>query len=57
MDWQQAAGPCLARALAQNLWAGEGFFLQVRPLQNLLCSPACTRLTWRVCILVSIRKW
>jgi len=30
MDWRQAAGPCLARALAQTLWAGEGFYLQAR---------------------------
>ncbi|KAK9819250.1 hypothetical protein WJX81_000875 [Elliptochloris bilobata] len=29
MDWRQAAGPCLARALAQTLWAGEGFYLQI----------------------------
>ena len=30
MDWRQAAGPCVARALAQTLWAGEGHYLQVR---------------------------
>ena len=30
MDWRQAAGPCLARALAQTLWAGEGYYLQAR---------------------------
>lgn len=30
MDWRQAAGPCVARALAQTLWAGEGYYLQAR---------------------------
>eukprot|EP00808_Paulinella_micropora_P032111 g66010.t1 len=29
LDWQQAKGPCFARALAQTLWRGERFLLQI----------------------------
>ncbi|TYZ63956.1 hypothetical protein PybrP1_000220 [[Pythium] brassicae (nom. inval.)] len=29
MDYRQAAGPCVARAEAQNLWEGETFYLQI----------------------------
>jgi [Skp1-protein]-hydroxyproline N-acetylglucosaminyltransferase len=29
LHYIEATGPCKARALAQTLWAGEGFFLQI----------------------------
>lgn len=29
MHWREAKGPCLARHLAQKLWRGENFFLQI----------------------------
>ena len=29
MDYREATGPCKARALAQRLWAGEEYFLQI----------------------------
>ena len=29
LDYREATGPCKARALAQALWAGEAFFLQL----------------------------
>eukprot|EP00192_Tetraselmis_astigmatica_P008377 CAMPEP_0117655384 /NCGR_PEP_ID=MMETSP0804-20121206/4251_1 /TAXON_ID=1074897 /ORGANISM="Tetraselmis astigmatica, Strain CCMP880" /LENGTH=688 /DNA_ID=CAMNT_0005461733 /DNA_START=303 /DNA_END=2368 /DNA_ORIENTATION=- len=29
VDWREATGPCRARHLAESLWAGEGFFLQL----------------------------
>ena len=55
MDWRQAAGPCLARALAQTLWAGEGFYLQARAargpppgaavLNGAQCLPLCAGLS------------
>ena len=30
LDWREATGPCKARALAQQLWGGEEFYLQAR---------------------------
>ena len=29
IPWQEATGPCKARNLAQQLWQGEEFFLQI----------------------------
>lgn len=29
LDYREATGPCKARALAQKLWAGEEFSLQI----------------------------
>ena len=29
LDYREATGPCKARALAQALWAGEAFVLQL----------------------------
>jgi hypothetical protein len=29
LPYEEATGPCKARALAQALWAGEDFFLQI----------------------------
>ena len=29
LDFREATGPCKARALAQGLWAGEAYVLQI----------------------------
>ncbi len=29
IDWREATGPCKARHLAQALWAGEQYYLQI----------------------------
>lgn len=29
IPWQEATGPCKARFLAQQLWDGEDFYLQI----------------------------
>lgn len=29
LDWHEATGPCRARHLAQCLWSGEEFYLQI----------------------------
>lgn len=34
LDAGEATGPCKARALAQQLWDGEEFYLQVRCCQH-----------------------
>ena len=29
LDWREATGPCKARSLAQALWEGESYVLQI----------------------------
>lgn len=49
VHYREAAGPCVARAIAQSLWRGEGFYLQID-------SHMRVRPGWDACLLDELRQ-